>query len=213
MIQAPDPGGCLNIKMLSYQYRIPMLEIRRSCDRLIFNMGITIPEKDSLYFESGLPQKYQTLTYSTHWGLDKMAAILQTYICKHIFQNKKLCILIWISLKFLHVGLISNELTLVQVMARCQFSTEHYLIRCWPSSKTPTMSPGLSKLNEWTYNVMPVMFRCLKWVHFEFPWRYMYKYVWIYPVYLSPMSPWEFVHIILLKAMVELDDFHNSATS
>ena len=30
---------------------IPMLKIRRSCDRLIFNMGIPIPGKDSLYIE------------------------------------------------------------------------------------------------------------------------------------------------------------------
>ena len=32
---------------------IPMLKIRRSGDRLIFNMGIPIPGKDSLYIETG----------------------------------------------------------------------------------------------------------------------------------------------------------------
>ena len=40
-------GGRLNIKKLSYQYRDP------SHDRLIFNMGIPIPGKDSLYIETG----------------------------------------------------------------------------------------------------------------------------------------------------------------
>ena len=30
-----------------------MLKIRRSRDRLIFNMGIPIPRKDSLYIETG----------------------------------------------------------------------------------------------------------------------------------------------------------------
>ena len=30
-----------------------MIKIRRSGDRLIFNMGIPIPEKDGLYFETG----------------------------------------------------------------------------------------------------------------------------------------------------------------
>ena len=30
-----------------------MLKIRRSHDRLIFNMGISIPGKDSLYIEKG----------------------------------------------------------------------------------------------------------------------------------------------------------------
>ena len=45
----------LNIKMTSYHYtiRIPMLKIRRSRDRLIFNMGIPIPGKDSHYIETG----------------------------------------------------------------------------------------------------------------------------------------------------------------
>ena len=32
---------------------IPVLKIRRSCDRLIFNMGIPIPGKDGLYIETG----------------------------------------------------------------------------------------------------------------------------------------------------------------
>ena len=48
-----SPGGRLNIKISSYQYRDPMLKIRRSCDRLIFNMGIPIPGKDGLYNETG----------------------------------------------------------------------------------------------------------------------------------------------------------------
>ena len=39
--------------MLSYQYRIPMLKIRRPRDRLVFNMGIPIPGKDGLYTEMG----------------------------------------------------------------------------------------------------------------------------------------------------------------
>ena len=47
------PGGHLNIKMLAYQYRDPMWKIRRSRDRLIFNMGIPIPGKDNLYTEMG----------------------------------------------------------------------------------------------------------------------------------------------------------------
>ena len=32
---------------------IPMLKIRQSHDRLIFNMGIPIPGKDGLYIENG----------------------------------------------------------------------------------------------------------------------------------------------------------------
>ena len=50
---ACHPGGRLNIKMPSYQYRDPMFKIRWSRDHLIFNMGIPIPGKDSLFIEMG----------------------------------------------------------------------------------------------------------------------------------------------------------------
>ena len=53
-------GGRLNIKMSSYQYRILMLKIRRSRDRLIFNMGIPILAKVGLYIETG-PRAYYKL--------------------------------------------------------------------------------------------------------------------------------------------------------
>ena len=43
--------GRLNT-MMSYQYRYPMLKIRRSLDCLI-NMGIPIPGKNGLYIETG----------------------------------------------------------------------------------------------------------------------------------------------------------------
>ena len=49
------PGGRLNIKMSSYHgsIGIPMLKIRRSRDRLIFNIRIPIPGKDGLCIETG----------------------------------------------------------------------------------------------------------------------------------------------------------------
>ena len=55
-----DPGGRLNIKMSSYQYRIPMLKIRWSHNCLIFNMEIPIPgkRKDGLYIETGAWSSY-----------------------------------------------------------------------------------------------------------------------------------------------------------
>ena len=48
-----EPGGCLYINICLTSIGIPMLKIRRSCDRLIFNMGIPIPGKDGLYIEMG----------------------------------------------------------------------------------------------------------------------------------------------------------------
>ena len=47
------PGGHVNIKMSSNHYRIPMLKIKQSLDRLIFNMEIPVPGKDGLYIETG----------------------------------------------------------------------------------------------------------------------------------------------------------------
>ena len=43
---------------------IPMLKIRRSRDRLIFNMGIHIPGKDGLYIEKG-PRFHCTTKYES----------------------------------------------------------------------------------------------------------------------------------------------------
>ena len=49
-----DSVGRLNIKMLSHQYiGISMFKIKRSYDRLIFDMEIPIPGKDGLYIETG----------------------------------------------------------------------------------------------------------------------------------------------------------------
>ena len=47
------PEGWLNIKMLSYQYMDPYVKNKTSHDHLIFNTGIPIPVKVSLYIETG----------------------------------------------------------------------------------------------------------------------------------------------------------------
>ena len=46
-----------------------------------------------------------------------MAAILADDLFKCVFMNEKVCILIWISLKFVPKGSIGNKSVLVQVMA------------------------------------------------------------------------------------------------
>ena len=65
------PGGRLNIKMSSYQYRDSHVKDKRSCDRLIFNMGIPIPVRDGLYIETGpwLLQVYQVVPSAKSWQL------------------------------------------------------------------------------------------------------------------------------------------------
>ena len=46
-------GGRPNIKISSYQYRIPVLTRRRSRDCLIFNIGITTPENTVFILRRG----------------------------------------------------------------------------------------------------------------------------------------------------------------
>ena len=46
-------GSWFNIKMPSYQYRNPIMEIRQSYDRLISTMGFPILVRRHLYTESG----------------------------------------------------------------------------------------------------------------------------------------------------------------
>ena len=53
MTQCWPQGGRLNINMSSYQYRIPIIKIRRSGDRLIFIMEITIPGKTVFILRRG----------------------------------------------------------------------------------------------------------------------------------------------------------------
>ena len=53
----------------------------------------------------------------THWGWDKMAAILQTIYLNAFFLNENIWISIKISLKFIPKGLINNIPSLVQIMA------------------------------------------------------------------------------------------------
>ena len=45
-------GLCLNIKTIFLRYGISMLKVRRSRDRLIFNMGIPILVRRHLYIET-----------------------------------------------------------------------------------------------------------------------------------------------------------------
>ena len=75
-----EPGGRLNINMSSCLYREPHVEDKMDSDCLIFNMGIPIPRKDSLYIETGprallfptsliyfIKLELQNLPYSPHW--------------------------------------------------------------------------------------------------------------------------------------------------
>ena len=52
ILQKEPPGPCLNIKTVLPRYEIPMLKMRRSWDRLIFNMGIPILVRKHLYIET-----------------------------------------------------------------------------------------------------------------------------------------------------------------
>ena len=60
---AGRPGPSLNIKIVFSRYGIPMLKIRRSRDRLIFNMGIHILIRPHLYIETAPCQTFILRTF------------------------------------------------------------------------------------------------------------------------------------------------------
>ena len=61
--------------------------------------------------------RLHTISALTHWGRDKMDAILPDNIFKFIFLNANLWIVIKISQKFVPKGAMNNIPALVQVMA------------------------------------------------------------------------------------------------
>ena len=64
---------------------------------------------------------YITQTGLTHWGWDKMAAILQTAFSNAFSWNENYCFLIQISLKFVPNDPTNNiPAALVQLMAWCR---------------------------------------------------------------------------------------------
>ena len=66
-----------------------------------------------------VPHIYQTMALEmlTHWGRDKMAAILQTTLSNTFFFNENVLISAKISLKFVPTDPINNIPALVQIMA------------------------------------------------------------------------------------------------
>ena len=66
-----EPGPHLNIKTVFPRYGIPMLKIRWSRDRLIFNMGIPILVRRHLYIET--PPALRSSKFHTNvvWNLSR----------------------------------------------------------------------------------------------------------------------------------------------
>ena len=63
-----QPGPRLNIKTVFPGMGIPMLKIRRSWDRLIFNMGMPIPVRRYLDIETHSPPEHKNII---QWNLNQ----------------------------------------------------------------------------------------------------------------------------------------------
>ena len=61
------PGSCLNMRPSFPGMGIPMLKIRRSWDRLIFNMGIPIWVRRHLYIKTALDGYWDSTNHSEIW--------------------------------------------------------------------------------------------------------------------------------------------------
>ena len=94
----------------------PMLKIRQSWDRLIFNMGIPILVRRHFYIDETPPEYHVlycvTAGPPTHWGVNKMAKVLETTF-SYPFP--------W-GFFYFH-----------QIMACCQMAPNHYLNQSWPT--------------------------------------------------------------------------------
>ena len=72
-------------------------------------------------------------TTPTHWGREKIDAMLHTTFFKCIFLYKKLCVWIKISQKFVPMVPVNNIPPFVQIMARRRTGAKSYLNRWWHS--------------------------------------------------------------------------------
>ena len=69
---------------------IPMLKIRRSHDRLIFNMGIPIPGKDGRHIEMGPSNLESTSMSWPHYVFSKCVSSLLPHMCQLILFKQYL---------------------------------------------------------------------------------------------------------------------------
>ena len=83
-----NPGGRLNIKLVFSGMVISMLKIRRSLDRLIFNMGILIPGKTIFILRRGPGLLLHQGGWLARGNITSLAVIRNssTYVYKHHVQ-------------------------------------------------------------------------------------------------------------------------------
>ena len=91
-------------------------------------------ENDAATVVSGWPESFVERTINSS-PCGQNGCHFDIFKCN--FMDENLCILIWISLKFVPEGPIDNKSTLVQVMAWSHRVTSHYLSQCWPRSMLP----------------------------------------------------------------------------
>ena len=91
---------------------IPMLKIRQSQDRLIFNMGIHILVRRHLYIETAPG------VFIRHIKVEKKRPKFYNRHFNGILVTEGICILIQIRYKFVSKCPIDNMYELIQVMAR-----------------------------------------------------------------------------------------------
>ena len=78
-----------------------------------------------------------SLMLSTHWGLTKMADIMQTTFCIAIWSMLNFCILIRSSLGLDHWALLTIYQHWLRYWLRSEHMTSHYLNQWWPNLAIP----------------------------------------------------------------------------
>ena len=96
LVRSKSHGGCLNIRMPSYQYRDPNL------DCLIVNMGISIPGEDGLYFETGLWSPFDATATTAFPPIFRNIAGIVTFHFKWWHNNQAPSGNVWTAQKWYH---------------------------------------------------------------------------------------------------------------
>ena len=145
-----EARACLSIKTVFTRYGDSHVKIRRSRDRLIFNMGIPILVRWHLYIEM-TPRlffflKRGNICSTTILEMSRINLLaLWRYDCDVSFIRLILVVCVWCMWKCPQMNATGpreqdptdDKSTLAQVMPWCHQAASHCLSRCWSSSMTP----------------------------------------------------------------------------
>ena len=154
IVPVMETGPWFNIKMSSYQYRKPIVEIRRSYNRLISPIGFPIPVRRHLYIESG-PRATSTNGTRPAERLPHVAGLMwQTIGCELSRPGMRFCKEFWFN-RVHNWYLIPNRHKEIYNLERTSY-------------KGGCLLRTLPKEGKWCVNMKKTL--CILYTRWIFPW-------------------------------------------